>query len=144
MKNADIFHLLGFNSTKSLKTLLCVFLEATRTLPQGCAIVSQLPLPCLCIPSLPGLATVRICHLELREGHGGWSLFPKRHLGLRKASVTQEPHRIPLSFRFHYMETDLTCQTFKVHKAGMFLFKADDLWVFVAFPGKVLLGYILH
>ena len=45
----------------------------TRTLPQGCTIVSWLPLPCFCIPSLPRLTTLWIRPLELREGHGGWS-----------------------------------------------------------------------
>ena len=41
-------------------------------LPQGCTIVSWLLLSCLCVPSLPWLATVHICPLELREGPGGW------------------------------------------------------------------------
>ena len=33
---------------------------------------SWLFLPCLCIPSLPWLATVWTCSLEIKEGHGGW------------------------------------------------------------------------
>ena len=33
-------------------------------------------LECIRIPSLPSLATVWACPLTLREGHGGWSLFP--------------------------------------------------------------------
>ena len=42
-------------------------LRRTRTLPQGCTIVSWLPLPYLCIPSLPWLAAVWTCPLEHRE-----------------------------------------------------------------------------
>ena len=67
----------GFSSVKSSKILLRVSLEAE---PGPCLkaalLFSELLLPCLCIPSLPWLATLRICPLELREGHGGWSLFP--------------------------------------------------------------------
>ena len=56
-------------------------------------------LPCLCIPSLPGLATVRICPLELREGHRGWSLFPtNKKWGTKKSFRAQEPHRVLLGF----------------------------------------------
>ena len=54
-------------------------LKSTKTLPQGCTTVSWLRLP------LPWLATVPVCPLELREGHGGWSLFP-RNRGYRKSS----------------------------------------------------------
>ena len=68
----------------------------TRTLPQGCTIVSWLLLPCLCIPSLPWLATVQICPLELREGPGVWGLFPRN--GGQKGFCAQEPHRVLLSF----------------------------------------------
>ena len=49
---------------------LCVSL--LRILPQGCAVVTWLVLPCLCIPFLPWSATVWTWPLELREGHGGW------------------------------------------------------------------------
>ena len=41
-----------------------------------CTIVSRLLLPCLCIPFLPWLVTVRICPLELRESHGGYRPVP--------------------------------------------------------------------
>ena len=60
MKNADIFRLLGgFSSTKGSKdTVMCVPWGGTRTLPQGCTIVSWLLLSHLCIPSLSLLATV--------------------------------------------------------------------------------------
>ena len=44
----------------------------TRPLHCGSAFVSQLFLPCLCIPSLPWLVTIWICPLELLEGQGGW------------------------------------------------------------------------
>ena len=66
----------------------------TRTLPQGCTTVSWLFLPCLCIPSLPWLATVWTCLLELREGHGSW-MKPiscnQRNGGHRKAFVPRSP-----------------------------------------------------
>ena len=44
-------------------------LRGTRTLPQGCTIVSWLSY--LCISSLPWLADVWICCLGLRAGQGG-------------------------------------------------------------------------
>ena len=49
--------------------------------------------------SLPGLATVQICALKLREGHGGWSLFPIRNWGMHNSFYTQEPHRVLVSFK---------------------------------------------
>ena len=74
-------------------------LRQNQDVPQGCTIVSRLPLPCLCIPSLPWLATVWICPLELREGHGGWSLFPtNKKWGTRTGFHAQEPHRVLLGF----------------------------------------------
>ena len=49
----------GFSSTEELKDIvMCIPWGGTRTLPQGCTIVSWLFLPFLCIPSLPWLATV--------------------------------------------------------------------------------------
>ena len=57
-------------------TVMYIPWGGTRTLPQDCTIVSWLLFPCSCIPSLPWLATVWICPLELREGQGGWRLFP--------------------------------------------------------------------
>ena len=75
----------GFSSVKSSKILLRVSLEAE---PGPCLkaalLFSELLLPCLCIPSLPWLATLRICPLELREGHGGWR---GTQTGDRRASV---------------------------------------------------------
>ena len=41
---------------------------------------------------LPWLATVHICHLELRKGHGGWILFPsKKKTGTERAGTPQGP-----------------------------------------------------
>ena len=69
--------LVGFWIYKNLNDIvMCILWGDIRILPQGCTIFSWLPHPCLCIPSLPWLATVGICPLELREGHGGWSLSP--------------------------------------------------------------------
>ena len=72
---------------------MCIPWVGTRTRSQNCTIVSWL-FPCLCIPSLPWLATVWTCPLELREGHGGWNLFPtNKKLGTqqRKALVPGSP-----------------------------------------------------
>ena len=55
---------------------MCIPWGGTKTLPQACTVVSWLLLLCICIPSLPWLATVRICPVGLREGHGVWSLSP--------------------------------------------------------------------
>ena len=48
----------------------------TRTLPQGCTVVSGLLFLWPCIPSLPWLVSAGICPLELRQGHGAWNLYP--------------------------------------------------------------------
>ena len=63
----------GLSSPEELRdNALCIPRGGTRTLPQGCTIVSWLLLPCVCIPSLSWLADVWICPLELRESPGGW------------------------------------------------------------------------
>ena len=50
MKNASIFHLLGF--CKEFKDIvMCIPWSKTKTLPQGCTIVSWLLLPCLSVQS---------------------------------------------------------------------------------------------
>ena len=52
-------------------------------------------LPNLCIPFLPWLATVWICALELKEGHGGWGLFTtNKKRGTRTGLHAQKPHRV--------------------------------------------------
>ena len=69
---------------------------------QWAHIVSWLLLLCFCIPSLPWLATVWICPLELREGLGGWSLFPtNKKWGTQRGYVPRRaPQRFQLGFRF--------------------------------------------
>ena len=57
---------------KNSDTALYIPGGGTRTLPQGCTIVSWLLLPSFCVPSLSWLAVVWICPLELRESPGGW------------------------------------------------------------------------
>ena len=91
----------GFSSAEELKDIvMCVPWGGTRTLPQGCTIVSWLFLPCFCMPSLPWLATVWTCPLELREGHGGWSLFlTNKKWGTQKDFCAQEPHKVLLGFK---------------------------------------------
>lgn len=82
----NIFHLLRILVLlKSSK--IYIPWGGTRTLPQGCTIVSWLFLPCLCIPSLPWLAT-----LGLREGCGGWMQpINKKWGNNRKAFVPRSP-----------------------------------------------------
>ena len=78
---------------------MCIPWGGSRTLSQGCTLVSGLLLPCLCIPSLLRLATVWSCPLELREGHAGWSLFlTNKQQGIQKGFCAQEPHRVLLGF----------------------------------------------
>ena len=68
-------HIIGF--AEELKnSYMCIPWGKTWILSGGCTIVSSLLLPVLCIPSLPWLATIWTCPLELRRGQGGWSLFP--------------------------------------------------------------------
>ena len=100
MKNAKIFHLLGVLVLYRAQRYCYVYpWGGTRTMPQGCTTVSWLLLPCLCIPSLPWLATVLICPLKLREGHEGWSLFPtNKKWGTWKGFCAQEPHSVLLGF----------------------------------------------
>ena len=84
---ANFSHLVGgfiSVSAKQLKdTVLCIPWGGTRTLTQGCTIVSWLLLPCLCIPSLPWLEAVWTCPLELREGLGDWMkpMFCSQEMG---------------------------------------------------------------
>ena len=59
----------GLSSAEELKDItMYIPWGGTRTLPQGCTVVSWLLLPCLCIPCLPWLVTIWICPLEFREG----------------------------------------------------------------------------
>ena len=102
--NEECWHLPfvgGFSSVEELKGIvMCIPWGGTRTLPQGCTILSWPLLPCLCIPSLPWLAAVQICPLELRKGYGGWSLFPtNKKRGTWKGFHAQEPQRVLLGFR---------------------------------------------
>ena len=76
-------------------------LGGTRTLPQGCTIVSWLFLLCFCIPSLPWLATVWICPLELREGQGVWMkpICYKQETGMWKGFVSGRDPQGPAWFQ---------------------------------------------
>lgn len=58
-KNADIFQLMGFNSTKNY--LLCVSLRQNQYPAPRLAVSSWLSFPHLWIPSLHGLAAIWIC-----------------------------------------------------------------------------------
>ena len=85
----------GFGSAEELKdTVLWTPWHGTRTLSQGCSIVSWLLFPCLRNPSLPWWATVWTCSLELREGH--WGCMKPIYC---KGFHTQKPHRVLPNFR---------------------------------------------
>ena len=57
---------------KSSKIVLCIFIEEKPGSCPNAALFSWLLLPCHCTPSLPSLADLWTCTLELREGHRGW------------------------------------------------------------------------
>ena len=85
----------GFGSVEELKDVaLCITWGGTRTRPQDCSIVSWLLLPCLYTPSLPWLATVWTCPLELKEDHGGW---------IESLSCPGSP-RGPAQFQYYFCE----------------------------------------
>ena len=90
----------GFSSVEEIKdTVRYIPWGGTRMLPQDCTLFSWPFLPGLCIPSLPWLAVVWTCFLELWECHGGWSPFPQnKKRGIQKSLCAQEPHRALLSF----------------------------------------------
>ena len=80
---------------------MCIPWGETRTLLYHCVIVSWLFLLCFCIPSPLWLASIWICPLELREGLGGWSLFPaNRKWETQKGFVPRRaPARVLLGFK---------------------------------------------
>ena len=53
-------------------------------------------------PSLPVLATVRTCPLEFKEGHGGWSFFPKTGNADIKSSMPRVLLGFEVSFESDY------------------------------------------
>ena len=83
-----------FLEWRMLYQVVSTFHWGTRTLPQSCSIVSWLFLHCLFIPSLPQLATVWNCLLELREYHGDWIRpisYRQENGGWRNAFVPRSP-----------------------------------------------------
>ena len=106
----------GFSSAEELNSIV-VYIPwgGTRTLPQACTIVSWLLLPPFCIRCLPGLATVWIYFLKLREGHGSWvkPIFYKQETKDTKRICTRDPHGVLLSFTLF-----LILVTHESHKSG--------------------------
>ena len=78
MKNAIV----GFYSTKGLKILFC----GTRTMPQGCSIVSWQFLPCLCIPSLP-IWIMDCPNLLFGTQRSSWRLEVDRKVSMAQSSI---------------------------------------------------------
>ena len=83
----------GLSSAEELKDIvMCIPWGGTRTLPQGCTIVSWLLLPGLCTPSLPWVAMVSTYPLDLREGQGGWmkTFLTNKKWGTQKGLCNQD------------------------------------------------------
>ena len=78
---------------------MCILWGRTGPLPQACTVVSWCN-SLLSLRPLPSLlATLWTCPLELKEGHGGWSLFPtNKKWGTQNGFHSQEPHRVLFSF----------------------------------------------
>ena len=101
MKNVEIFHLLGFNSRKSLKTLLCVSLEGSQD-PAPRLHYFFLAAPPLSLHPFP--SWISNCS-DLPFGTQGkpWRLesFPYKKQGTERLPCTgtpQGPSRFPLSW----------------------------------------------
>ena len=78
----------------------CIPWEGTRTLSQGCTIVSWLFLLFLFIPSLPWLAIVLIWPLELgKVKEAEWSLFPTNKKWEHRRICTWVPSKVQLGFK---------------------------------------------
>ena len=91
-------HAVNFSHLQSSsKILFCVSLEGEPGPCPKAALLFPLAVPALShIPSLPWLASVWTCPLELREGHGGWMKPTSCNQdtgGHRKAFVPKSPTR---------------------------------------------------
>ena len=91
-------HLVGVSvSAEQLKGIVvCVPWGGNQDLSQGWIIVSWLLLPYLCSPSLPWLAPVWTCSLELREGPGRWTkpISCHQEMGDTERLCAQGPHTV--------------------------------------------------
>ena len=133
----------GLSSAEELKdTVLYVPWGGTRTLPQGHTIVSWLLLPCFCIPTLPWLAAVWTCPLELREGHRGWlkPISYKQEMGDTERLCTRSPTgscsvslthlvlKLPLLWRLLLVNlSPVWCLWLHWSRFGMFIFRLKNL-----------------
>ena len=94
-------------SVEELKdTVMCIPWRGTRTLLQGCTVMSWLFLPGLCISSFLWSATVWTCPLELREGHGRWMkhIFYKQEMGDTARLLYVGAPQGPAQLQFHDTE----------------------------------------
>ena len=98
----NFLHLLGVSvPAEQLRDIfMCIHWMGTRTLSPNCTIASWLFFLCICIPSLPWLATVWTCTLDLREGHGGWMkpIPYNQEIGDTERLFCPGFHRVLLSF----------------------------------------------
>ena len=94
MKNADTFHLLGFSSVKSLRTLLCVSLEGEPG-PAPKMHYCFLAVPPLSLHPLP--SWINNCsNVPFGTQGKSWRL-ESRNRG-QKGLHAQDPHRVLLCF----------------------------------------------
>ena len=89
--------------TNSSKILLCISLEREPGPCPRAAPFFWFLLPCLCIHSLPWLAAIWTCLLELREGQGTWikPISCNKEIGgkgTQKGFCAQKPQRVLLGF----------------------------------------------
>ena len=114
----------GRSLSEELKdTVMLAPRVGTRTLPQGCP-TTWLFLPCFCILSLPWLATVWICPLELSEGQGGWMkpITYKWEMANTERICTREPHGFLLRFSSLF-DTPQSFREWDTNNCGKILLK---------------------
>ena len=89
-------------------------------------------LPCLCIPSLLWVATIWICSLELREGHGDWSLFPTNRKrdpeGLPSPGAPQGLAQFQVCGVIFYVATGNQKESIFFLRDGHFFLRMDFFW----------------
>ena len=104
-------------STKQLSIVgivLCIPWGRARTPPYSCSIVNWLLLLCIYICSLPFLARVWSCPLELREGHGNWMKpiaynYKKKKMRDTERFSAQESHKVSKPLHIQRLAIEAFC-----------------------------------